>query len=319
MSDAPTLSRAERSAARRARRRDRRRELITPEGIALPVVLAARGTRLGALLIDLLVITVTMAAVTVLLGLLTAGLALVIGKDLKQASGSLKYGLDFLAVLYIALLFLFRHGYFLFFELGARGATPGKRLTGIRVAARDGGRLTTEMVLARNLMRDVELMLPLAALVSLIGGGIAEWAAMLWLAVFAFFPLFNRDRLRAGDLIAGSWVVEAPRRRLEAALSTSTTAASGTSRTTGASYQFSDAELAIYGEYELQTLERVLREHRPEAVVAVHDAICRKIGWNPGAGDEHAFLEAYYTQLRARLEGGMRLGQRKADKWASGK
>ena len=33
-----------------------------------------------------------------------------------------------------------------------------------------------------------------------------------------------------------------------------------TSTTTGASYRFSDAELAVYGEYELQTLERVLRE-----------------------------------------------------------
>ena len=35
-----------------------------------------------------------------------------------------------------------------------------------------------------------------------------------------------------------------------------------------------------------------------------------------GGGDERAFLEAYYTQLRARLESGMRLGKRKADKFA---
>ena len=31
--------------------------------------------------------------------------------------------------------------------------------------------------------------------------------------------------------------------------------------------------------------------------------------------DERAFLEAYYAQLRARLEGGMRFGKRKADKF----
>ena len=30
------------------------------------------------------------------------------------------------------------------------------------------------------------------------------------------------------------------------------------------------------------------------------------IGWNPGAGDERAFLEAFYGQLRAKLEGDMR-------------
>ena len=64
----------------------------------------------------------------------------------------------------------------------------------------------------------------------------------------------------------------------------------------------------------MQTLERVLRENRFESMAAVHEAICRKLGWNPGAGDERAFLQAYYTQLRARLETGMRMGQRKADK-----
>ena len=132
--------------------------------------------------------------------------------------------------------------------------------------------------------------------------------------MFALFPLFNRDRLRAGDLVAGTWVVEAPRLKLAAALSTGKTSVSGTSQTTGVSYKFGEAELAIYGEYELQTLERVLRDGRQENLVAVAEAICRKLGWEPGTGDELAFLEAYYTQLRARLEGGMRMGQRKADK-----
>jgi hypothetical protein len=173
------------------------------------------------------------------------------------------------------------------------------------------------MVLARNLLRDVELALPIAAMFEVAGGGgITAWFSLLWLGVFALFPFFNRDRLRAGDLVAGTWVVEAPKSKLEATLSTTETATSGTSRRTGASYRFGDEELAIYGEYELQTLERVLREDRHEALVAVQEAICRKIGWNPGAGDERAFLEAYYTQLRARLESGMRMGRRKADKHA---
>ena len=72
----------------------------------------------------------------------------------------------------------------------------------------------------------------------------------------------------------------------------------------------------MYGEYELQTLERVLRDARPEAMAAVAETICRKIGWNAGAGDERAFLESFYAQLRARLEGGMRFGKRKADKFS---
>ena len=298
------------------KRSDRRRTLITPEGIALPVTLASRGSRLGALLIDLTVITVTLVLSSVALFYIGMKVLQMIGTDYDKASPSLKSALQFLAIFYLGLLFLLRHGYFLFFELSPRGATPGKRITGVRVAARDGGRLTTEMVLARNLLRDAELTLPLIALFALAGGGIAEWAAMVWLAVFALFPLFNCDRLRAGDLVAGSWVVEAPRLNLAAALSTGETAASGTSQATGVSYKFGEAELAIYGEYELQTLERVLRENRAEALAAVHEAICRKLGWSPGSGDERAFLEAYYTQLRARLEGGMRMGQRKADKHA---
>ena len=297
------------------RRGDRRRVLVTPEGIALPVTLASRGTRFGALLIDLTIMFVTMLIVTI-------ALAFIAGKVLSDSP--LKFGkggpampaaAQFLIIVYIAFLFLLRYAYFLFFELGPRGATPGKRMTGVRVAARDGGRLTTEMVLARNLLRDIEVTFPIVALFSLSGGGVADWIAFLWLAVFALFPLFNRDRLRVGDLVAGSWVVEARRLKLADALSTGA-GASGTSQTTGASYKFGDEELAIYGEYELQTLERVLRDNRQEAMAAVHEAICRKLGWNPGAGDERAFLEAYYTQLRARLEGGMRMGKRKADKHA---
>ena len=47
---------------------------------------------------------------------------------------------------------------------------------------------------------------------------------------------------------------------------------------------------------------------------AVYEAICHKIGWETGQGDARPFLEAYYTQLRQRLETGMRMGKRKADK-----
>lgn len=118
-------------------------------------------------------------------------------------------------------------------------------------------------------------------------------------------------------LVAGTWVVEAPRTRLAETLSTQGAAATrGASAVTGARYEFGEAELSVYGEKELQTLEKMLRDARPEALEAVHATICRKIGWNPGAGDERAFLEAFYAQLRAKLEGDMRFGKRKADKFS---
>ncbi|MFC0588836.1 RDD family protein [Novosphingobium aquiterrae] len=293
----------------RAKRADRRRTLVTPEGIALQIVLASRGSRFGALLIDLTIIFVSIIVSSIVLGL--------IGVKLWGGKGGDAGAAQFVVIVWLVVIWLTRYAYFLFFELGPRGATPGKRMTGIRIAARSGGRLTAEMVLARNLLRDIEIFLPLQLLISARGIDGTDYtglAAGLWFLLFALLPMFNRDRLRAGDLIAGTWVIEAPKRKLEAALSTSGTALRGASSTTGAVYKFSDAELAVYGEYELQTLERVLREGRPEAMAAVQDAICRKLGWNPGAGDERAFLEAYYTQLRARLEAGMRMGKRKADK-----
>jgi uncharacterized RDD family membrane protein YckC len=284
-------------------RADRRRTLVTPEGIAMPVLLASRGTRFGALLIDLMIVSTGMFVLTLVLVLIGSQLAKFTGGKFESAEGGYGLALQGLIIFYIAAVFLARYGYFLFFELGPRGATPGKRMTGIRIAARGGGRLSTEMVLARNLIRDIEVFMPMAALVSAQGEGPTGWAAAAWFLVFALFPFFNRDRLRAGDVIGGTWVIEAPKRKLEAAMSAGK-AASHVSTATGASYRFGEAELAVYGEFELQTLERVLREDREEAIVAVHEAICRKIGWNPGAGDERAFLRAYYTQLRARLEAG---------------
>ena len=138
---------------------------------------------------------------------------------------------------------------------------------------------------------------------------------MAWFLLFMAFPFFNKDAMRAGDVIAGTWVVEAPKAKLAETLSTQG-AAKGSSALTGARYEFGEAELSVYGEHELQTLERVIRDGNEEALAAVHETICRKIGWNPGAGDERAFLEAYYAQLRARLEGGMRFGKRKRDKFS---
>ncbi len=298
-------------------RKDPARVLVTPEGIAMPVKLASLGSRFGALMLDFLIISVALTVVAVVLSYIASGLIPGGIEKIGEKGKDMPAAFEFMIILLIAAAFLFRYGYFLAFELGPRGATPGKRMTGIRVAAAGGGRLTTEMVLARNLMRDVEILLPLAGLSSLLGDdSLSKWPMLAWILAFSLFPFFNRDRMRAGDLVAGTWVVEAPRIKLEQVLSTGQNLASGTSTYTGASYRFSDEELAVYGEYELQTLERVLRDDQNEALIAVHEAICRKIGWNPGAGDERAFLEAYYTQLRHRLESGMRMGKRKANKFA---
>jgi len=281
----------------------RQRELVTPEGLALPLTIASRGSRAGALLLDLLIVFFGTIAILIVLGLMAFGL---LDSDIQEEMSA---PLEFLVVIVILLIFLARYGYFLFFELGPKGATPGKRMLGIRVAARDGGRLTAEAVIARNLMRDVEVFIPTFFLLS--GGqaeGVMGAAAFIWLAVFVLFPVFNKDHLRAGDLVAGTWVVEAQKVKLEEALSTAPDRSE--------EYRFGDAELEVYGEHELQVLEGVLRQDNPEAMREVMFAICRKIGWQPGSGHEREFLEAFYAALRAHLERNMRFGVRKADKYS---
>ncbi|MFN3864040.1 MAG: RDD family protein [Erythrobacter sp.] len=301
---------------------DRRsRVLLTPEGLALPVTLASRGSRAGALILDVMILlfgmTLFQLLVLVIAGGLLEGTALDPGAAPQGAQ-------EFLMIVLVLLYFAAWYGYFLVQELGPRGATLGKRMVGIRIAARSGGALAPEAVIARNLIRDIELFYPLVLIVTLLvmnagdeDVGALPWVAAGWFALFALLPFFNRDALRAGDIVAGTWVVERPRARLAEALSAQgAAAAQGASAVTGTRYEFGEAELSVYGEKELQTLEKMLRDATPEVLAAVHATICRKIGWNPGAGDERAFLEAFYAQLRAKLEGDMRFGKRKADKYS---
>src|SRR5262249_10177072 len=134
-----------------------------------------------------------------------------------------------------------------------RGATPGKRIVGVRVIDREGGPLLPGAVIARNLTREIEFFLPLGLLtpagMALVGG--SPWFALalgLWMLLFTLLPLFNRDRLRAGDMIAGTMVVAMPRRLLLEDLAERK-----------ARFVFAEAQLKAYGAFELQVLEEVLR------------------------------------------------------------
>jgi uncharacterized RDD family membrane protein YckC len=272
----------------------KRRQFITPEGVDLELTIASSGLRLAALVIDLTIIVLSLFAFTLLMVWLGIG---------GGGNGA--------AVIWLLGFFVLRTFWFIPFELGQRAATPGKRLVGIRVVARDGGRLTADAVIARNLIRELEIFLPLTFL----GSGAAEdavgWftglAGAAWTLILGFFLLLNRDRMRMGDLIAGTWVVQARRNKLGRDLTAASAAADTLS--------FSDAELGVYGEFELQELERVLRVSESRALAQVAEAIRTKIGRSASESDE-IFLEAYYRQLKARLERGMLFGKRRADKFA---
>ena len=270
------------------------RQFITPEGVDLELKIASSSLRLGALIIDIGIIVALLILFTLLMIWIGA------------ASRS-----DVTIAVWLLGAFVLRTFWFIGFELGQRAATPGKRMMGIRVVARDGGRLTADAVVARNLIRELELFLPLMMLgIDTAEDVVSGWtilAGVVWSLTLSLFLLFNRDRMRMGDLIAGTWVVMAQRVKLDADIATDAA---------GDAIQFSDAELAVYGIFELQELERVLRGRDARAMREVADTIRGKIG-RAVAEEDDAFLLSYYRQLKARLERKLLFGKRREDKYAS--
>ncbi len=283
---------------------DPSRELVTPEGVPLRFALAQVGDRLGAFLIDATLLIGATVVVFVLTGLLvvaTRGIGLA-----------------------IAFLFFFvvRSFYFTWFECLWQGATPGKRLLGLRVIDARGGILTPEAVFARNLMREVESFLPLVALLApdaLLPGIPAGFRPLAfgWLFVFALLPLFNRDHLRVGDLVGGTLVVRAPRTDLREDLSAPGTVPAASQP----DLSFTTEQLDLYGIHELHVLESLLRQAQPNPATlhAVARQIQHKIGWAAPAGPPIAsgvFLRAFYSAQRARLEQRLLFGERREKKRA---
>ena len=271
------------------------RSMITPEGVDVGVRLASAGERAGAFVIDALIILALLVALT--FGASAAW---------RDSDSS-----NLIEIVWLIGFFVIRNFYFVLFELGPRAATPGKRILKIRVANRSGSALKADATFARNAMRELEVFLPLSFMVS--GGqSVDAWITLLgllWTGVFVFFPLFNRDRLRAGDIIAGTWVIQTPKRTLLADLAT------GTSDRPLSAGLFTPDQLNAYGIKELQVLEDVLRANRREAIALVANRIRIKIGWKRAPEEEDRwFLNAYYVELRRHLESGLLMGRRRADK-----
>jgi uncharacterized RDD family membrane protein YckC len=222
----------------------------------------------------------------------------------------------------IGLLFSFvaRNFYFMWFEQRWRGATPAKRWFGLRVIDANGGQLRVEAIIVRNLVRDLEVFLPLLLLLapeSMFWGfpRWTAWAAGIWLLIIPLIPLFNRDRRRVGDLIGGTMVIQSPRLALLDDLVGEEAEAPEKTDTT---FAFSVEQLSTYGIYELQVLEDVLRSDRPQETEEVFKRVSAKIrariGWEGPEGEDEEFLRAFYSQLRAHLERRMLLGKRRMDK-----
>ncbi|HEX3463414.1 MAG TPA: RDD family protein [Candidatus Elarobacter sp.] len=276
------------------RRRRRERMLVTPDGVPLRIEIADAGERATAFTIDF-----GITSVVAYLLLIAAMLFSWVG------GGAVVAAFTFVA-------FVVRNAYFVAFELGWGGVTPGKRFIGLRVIDRHGGALTAAAVVARNLTREVEIFFPLAMVLQTESWVLAPWEIVplaAWLLLTSALPLCNRDRLRAGDLIGGTIVIAVPKKLLLPELVADRRL-----------FTFTAEMLERYGILELQVLEDVLRrsdasEQLP-LLMEIAEKIRRKIRYpQPVAPrDTYAFLRDFYAAQREFLELRRHLGDERADK-----
>ncbi|MDL2210888.1 RDD family protein [Desulfovibrio sp. OttesenSCG-928-O18] len=280
-----------------------RRVILSPEGVPLDVHVAGHGERLTAFALDLTFLFVAVGCLYVLAILLFF------------SHTNISVGMTL--VLFIA--FIVRNLYFLHFELAWQGRTPGKRICGLRVINREGGELSPTAVIARNLTREVEVFLPLSLYVGLGSGATWQELTLLgWVLAIVALPFFNRDHLRAGDLIGGTQVISMPKRLLLGDL------AAAPAEKNARKYVFTHEQLAVYGAFELQVLEEFLRRPEQETGALLEEVcrkICRKINWEGDIPphDVRRFLSEFYTAERADLERGQLFGKLREDKTAGKK
>ena len=273
-------------------------DILPPEGVPVSLRIATGGSRFGAQSLDIMIT----------FGGLWLFLILMLWMNILDDS--------LFASLFFLMIFLIRVPYYIFSELVWNGRTLGKRIVKIRVISADGRRLTPHQVVARNLMKEVEVFMPLTTLLSgSFANGWSGFAICVWMFAILVFPLLNKRRMRLGDMIAGTLVVEQPKAALLPDLAAQTKKAD-------VGFVFDVSHLNIYGRYELQALEGILRDRptTPQARARVSDVvktIRRKIDYvEPLLPNDHwAFLTDFYRQQREYLESRQLFGDARENKF----
>ena len=277
-------------------------ELIPPEGVPVRFEVAGLGVRLGAQLIDLLLTLLAVGALVLLCAQLFNG------------------GLWLLALASLAFFFV-RIPYYVLTELVWNGATLGKRMLGLQVISADGRTLSVYSVVARNLMKEAEVFLPIAFvfiniqqdIVSAVVSGLITLVALI-------VPFTNKRRQRIGDIVAGTVVIRRPQVVLLP------DAATAPVEKVDEGFRFQSHQLDHYGAFELQTLEGILRKlDRPRSnsaqlareIKSIVEAIRLKIGYAEAVQDEDhgRFLSDFYRAQRRHLEARQLFGERRSDKF----
>lgn len=272
--------------------------IMPPEGVPIGFEKASVGARFGAQFLDLLF------TYGVLIGLL-----IVVALNFGPAFESL-------VAVFALLSFLIRIPYYILTELVWNGRTIGKLLVKIRVISANGRRLEPHQVVVRNLMKEAEVFMPISLVFGVLtANGYTRWLMALWLVTVILVPIINKRNQRLGDMIAGTFVVVQPKIKKVAEVTESAKAYAET-------YQFSHDQLEKYGRFELQSLEKILRDKGNARIDYERDrdvarAIRAKIGYIETVPDTQArpFLLAFYNAQRAHLEQRQIFGDRREDKF----
>lgn len=272
--------------------------ILSPEGVPVDMTRVSPWNRLGALCIDVAIQWALLLLVVILI-----------------VSLPWTYALDGTVYLVFILFSVFmRLPYFLLQEYLMRGQTLGKRICGLRVVDEAGGRLRLSALIVRNVSREVEVVVPSQVLIVTMFGaaqyvfGWATWPLLAWLLIVAIFPFTNKDRKRLGDMLAGTVVVEQHKPKM---------LKDPAKAKTSQDFKFTRAQLAAYGEFEVQVLQRVLAEtNTPARMEPVVKAITKKIKYTGRVpkGREREFLGTFYQAQRRYLEERLLVGKRKTSK-----
>lgn len=152
----------------------------TPENVSLEFELAGPGSRGVAVAIDTVIQGALVTIITFILLAITGQVSL----NLMTVQENSLY-----IVITLLVTFVLQFGYFFLFEIFMKGATPGKKIVGLKVMMANGEPVSTTASLIRNLIR-IGDMLP----------GIY--------AVGVICVIITRRYMRVGDLAANTVVVK---------------------------------------------------------------------------------------------------------------
>lgn len=165
----------------------------TPENVVLTHVLAGPGWRALAYLIDYAIRWL----------ILIAGLLILM---LTAWVGLWGLGLGW----WLLLLFLMEWGYFIGWEYGFQGRTPGKKLCGLRVIHENGQSLSWWGAVLRNLLRAADTL----PLLLIYGNSWGPLALMPLYGPALVCMVLNRKMQRLGDLAARTVVIQERKSKL---------------------------------------------------------------------------------------------------------